>query len=217
VIVQEIFTGLIPYLLRGLRVTLAVTFIALSIGFILGLVLAVLRVYGGKFTARVITGYTLVIRALPHILMLLIVFFVIASIVNLTAFWAGSLSLAVISSAYQAEIFRGALQSISSGQMMAARTLGMTRSQAILNIILPQALRVAIPAWSNEAAIIVKDSSLVYVLGVAELLRRAQFYSARTYQPFTAFIAVAVLYFILTFLTNRGLGALERKLKIPGM
>jgi polar amino acid transport system permease protein len=217
VIVQEIFTGLIPYLLRGLRVTLAVTFIALSIGFILGLVLAVLRVYGGKFTVRVITGYTLVIRALPHILMLLIVFFVIASIVNLTAFWAGSLSLAVISSAYQAEIFRGALQSINPGQMMAARTLGMSRSKAILHIILPQALRVAIPAWSNEAAIIVKDSSLVYALGVAELMRQAQFYSARTYQPFTAFIAVAVLYFILTFLTNRGLGALERKLKIPGM
>jgi polar amino acid transport system permease protein len=217
VIVQEIFTGLIPYLLLGLRVTLAVTFIALSIGFILGLGMAILRVYGGKFPARAIAIYTVVIRALPHILMLLIVYFVIASIVNLTAFWAGSLSLAVISSAYQAEIFRGALQSISPGQMMAARTLGMTRSQAILNIILPQALRVAIPAWSNEAAIIVKDSSLVYVLGVAELLRRAQFYSARTYQPFTAFIAVAIIYFILTFLTNRGLGALERKLKIPGM
>jgi polar amino acid transport system permease protein len=195
VIVQEIFTGLIPYLLLGLQVTLAVTFIALSIGFVLGLGMAIL----------------------PHILMLLIVFFVIASIINLTAFWAGSLSLAVISSAYQAEIFRGALQSINPGQMMAARTLGMTRSQAILHIILPQALRVAIPAWSNEAAIIVKDSSLVYVLGVAELLRRAQFYSARTYQPFTAFIAVAIIYFILTFLTNRGLGALERKLRIPGV
>ncbi len=187
---EEIFTGLIPYLLLGLQVTLAVTFIALSIGFVLGLGMAILRVYGGKYTSRLIAIYTLVIRALPHILMLLIVFFVIASIINLTAFWAGSLSLAVISSAYQAEIFRGALQSINPGQMMAARTLGMTRSQAILHIILPQALRVAI---------------------------RAQFYSARTYQPFTAFIAVAILYFILTFLTNRGLGALERKLRIPGM
>jgi polar amino acid transport system permease protein len=214
---REIFTGLIPYLLLGLRVTIAVTIIALSTGFLLGLAFAILRVYGGKISSRVIAIYTLIIRALPHILMLLIVYFAIASIINLSAFWAGSLSLAVISSAYQTEIFRGALQSISPGQMMAARTLGMSRSKAILYIILPQALRVAIPAWSNEAAIVVKDSSLVYVLGVAELLRRAQFYSARTYQPFTAFIAVAIIYFILTFLTNRGLGVLERRLKIPGM
>ncbi len=214
---EEIFSGLLPYLLAGLEVTLAVTLIALSLGFVIGLGLAILRVYGGVWPARVIAVYTLLIRALPHILMLLIMFFVIASIVNLTPFWAGSLSLAIISGAYQTEIFRGALQSVGAGQMMAARTLGMTRSQAIFNIILPQALRLAIPGWSNEAAIIVKDSSLVYVLGVPEILRRAQYYSARTYEPFTAFIAVAVIYFVLIFLTNRGLGALERKLKIPGL
>ncbi len=214
---EEIFSGLLPYLLAGLEVTLAVTLIALSLGFVIGLGLAILRVYGGVWPARVIAVYTLLIRALPHILMLLIMFFVIASIVNLTPFWAGSLSLAIISGAYQTEIFRGALQSVGAGQMMAARTLGMTRSQAIFNIVLPQALRLAIPGWSNEAAIIVKDSSLVYVLGVPEILRRAQYYSARTYEPFTAFIAVAVIYFVLTFLTNRGLGALERKLKIPGL
>lgn len=214
---EEFFTGLLPYLLAGLGVTLAVTAIALSLGLVIGLGLAILRVYGGVFAARVIALYTLLIRALPHILMLLIMFFVIASIVNLSPFWAGSLSLAIISGAYQTEIFRGAIQSVGAGQMMAARTLGMTRSQAIFHIILPQALRLAIPAWSNEAAIIVKDSSLVYVLGVPEILRRAQYYSARTYEPFTAFIAVAAIYFVLTFLTNRGLSALERRLKIPGL
>lgn len=214
---EEIFTGLLPYLLAGLGVTLAVTLIALSLGFVIGLGLAILRVYGGIFAARVIALYTLLIRALPHILMLLIMFFVIASIVNLSPFWAGSLSLAIISGAYQTEIFRGAIQSVGVGQMMAARTLGMTRTQAIFYIILPQALRLAIPGWSNEAAIIVKDSSLVYVLGVPEILRRAQYYSARTYEPFTAFIAVAAIYFVLTFLTNRGLSALERRLKIPGL
>jgi polar amino acid transport system permease protein len=143
-------------------------------------------------------------------------YFVIANLVNLTPFWAGSLSLAIISGAYQAEILRGAIQAVGSGQMMAARTLGMTRLQAIRHIVLPQALRLAIPAWSNEAAIIVKDSSLVYVLGVPELLRRAQYYSARSYQPFIAFIAVAAIYFVLTFLTNRILIALERRYRIPG-
>lgn len=212
----EIFSGLIPYILTGLQVTLEVTVLALGMGFLIGLALALLRVYGGKASSSIIAVVTMVIRALPHILLLLLAYFAIAAVVNLTPFWAGSLSLAIISSAYQCEILRGALLSVGAGQMMAARTLGMTRLQAIRHIILPQALRQAIPAWSNEAAIVVKDSSLVYVLGVPEILRKAQYYSARTYQPFTAFIAVAVVYFLLTFLTNRGLSALERKLRTPG-
>jgi polar amino acid transport system permease protein len=216
-IFEEIFGSLIPYLLTGLSVTLEVTLIALSVGFILGLLLAIVRVYSGKIPSRIIAVYSTVMRSLPHILLLLIMYFVIASVVNLSPFWAGSLSLAIISSSYQTEIFRGAFQSVSSGQMMAARTMGMTRVQAIRHIILPQALRLAIPAWSNEAAIIVKDSSLVYVLGVPEILRKAQYYSARTYKPFTAFIVVAAIYFLLTFITNRGLSILERKVKIPGM
>ncbi len=212
----EKLINLVVYLGGGLSVTLEVTFLALSLGFAFGLSLALLRVYGGRLPGLVISGYTLVIRSLPHILLLLIMYFVIASLVNLTPFWAGSLSLAIISSAYQAEILRGAILAIGPGQMMAARTLGMTRLQAIQHIILPQALRIAIPAWSNEAAIIVKDSSLVYVLGVPELLRRAQYYSARSYEPFTAFLTVAAMYFVLTFLTNRILLALERKYQIPG-
>ncbi|MEN6300509.1 MAG: amino acid ABC transporter permease [Anaerolineaceae bacterium] len=212
----EIITGLIPYILTGLEVTLEVTLIALGTGFLIGLILALLRVYGGKTAAGIIAVITMIIRALPHILLLLLAYFAIAAVVNLTPFWAGSLSLAIISSAYQSEILRGALLSVGSGQMMAARSLGMTRFQAVRHIILPQALRQAIPAWSNEAAIVVKDSSLVYVLGVPEILRKAQYYSARTYQPFTAFISVAGVYFLLTFLTNRGLSALERKLRLPG-
>lgn len=212
----EDLTSLVLYLGGGLSVTLEVTFLALFLGFSIGLFLALVRVYGGVAPSMLIAAYTLVMRALPHILLLLIMYFVIASLVNLTPFWAGSLSLAIISSAYQAEILRGAILAIGPGQMMAARTLGMTRLQAIRHIILPQALRLAIPAWSNEAAIIVKDSSLVYVLGVPELLRRAQYYSARSYKPFTAFIAVAAIYFVLTFLTNRFLVALERRFKIPG-
>lgn len=212
----EELVSLVLYLGGGLSVTLEVTILALSLGFSVGLSLALLRVYGGLIPASIIAAYTLLIRALPHILLLLIMYFVIANLVNLTPFWAGSLSLAIISGAYQAEILRGAIQAVGSGQMMAARTLGMTRLQAIRHIVLPQALRLAIPAWSNEAAIIVKDSSLVYVLGVPELLRRAQYYSARSYQPFAAFIAVAAIYFVLTFLTNRILIAMERKYTIPG-
>ena len=213
---MEVITVLIPYILRGLRVTLSVTGVALGTGLLFGAILAILRVYGTSFISTIIAGYVTVIRSLPHILLLLIIYFLIARIINLSAFWSASLALAIISSAYQAEIIRGAIQSVPAGQMMAARSIGMSKQKAILYVILPQAFRHAIPPWSNEAAIVIKDSSLVYILGVPEILRQAQYYSARTYQPFIAYIAVAAIYFILTFLTNRGLDALELKLRIPG-
>jgi polar amino acid transport system permease protein len=211
----EIITVLIPYILRGLKVTLSVTGVALFSGLFIGTILAILRVYGGKVVSQVLAIYVGVIRSLPHVLLLLVFYLLVANIINLSQFWAGSLSLAIISSAYQAEIVRGAILSVPEGQMMAARSIGMTRRKAIWNVVLPQAFRHAIPPWSNEAAIVIKDSSLVYILGLPEILRQAQYYSARTYQPFTAYVSVAAIYFLLTFFTNRGLDLLERKTRIP--
>jgi polar amino acid transport system permease protein len=213
---MEVFTVLIPYILRGLNVTLEVTAVALGFGLFFGTLLAIMRVYGGKVLSNTIMLYVSAIRALPHILLLLVIYFLIARIVDLSPFWAGSLSLAIISSAYQAEIIRGAILSVPPGQMVAARSIGMTRLQAIRYVIIPQAIRHLIPPWSNEAAIVIKDSSLVYVLGVPEILRQAQYYSGRNpTKPFNAYLAVAVVYFLLTFLTNRGLDALEKRIRIP--
>ena len=213
---MEVFTTLIPYILRGLDVTLKVTAVALGFGLFFGTLLAITRIYGGKVLSNAIGLYVSAIRALPHILLLLVIYFMIARIVNLSPFWAGSLSLAIISSAYQAEIIRGAILCVPPGQMVAARSIGMTRLQAIRYVIIPQAIRYLIPPWSNEAAIVIKDSSLVYVLGVPEILRQAQYYSGRNpTKPFNAYLAVAVIYFLLTFLTNRGLDALEKRIRIP--
>jgi polar amino acid transport system permease protein len=195
----------------GLVVTLKVTFIALFFGLGLGLILALMRVYGSRPLARLALLYSTLMRAMPLILAVLILFFVIAGLANLPAFWAGSLALSLVSAAYQSEIFRGALQSVAQGQMMAARSIGMSRLKAIRYVILPQAFQVAIPPWSNEAAIVLKDSSLVYVLGVPEMLRQAQYFSARTYQPFLAYFSVALIYFLLTFMINRGLELFDRK------
>jgi polar amino acid transport system permease protein len=204
-------------LFMGMAITLQVTVIALTLGFLGGVLLAVLRVYGGRVPSAFAAAYSMLLRATPLLLVVLILFFAITSIVNLPAFWAGSLALAIASSAYQSEIFRGAIQSVPSGQMMAARSLGLSRLKSIFYVVLPQAIRNAIPPWSNEAAIVLKDSSLVYVLGVPEILRQAQYFSAREYKPFLAFGGAAVFYFVMTFLTNRGLDALERVLRIPGL
>jgi polar amino acid transport system permease protein len=213
---MEVITVLIPYVLRGLNITLEVTAVALGFGLFFGTLQAILRIYGGKVLSSAIALYVGAIRSLPHILLLLVIYFMIARLVNLPPFWAGSLSLAIISSAYQAEIIRGAILSVPPGQMVAARSIGMTRLQAIRYVIIPQAIRHVIPPWSNEAAIVIKDSSLVSVLGVPEILRQAQYYSGRNpTKPFNAYLAVAVIYFLLTFLTNRGLDALEKRIRIP--
>jgi polar amino acid transport system permease protein len=209
------FLDSLKFILLGTGVTIAVTAIALPLGFSLGLIMAIGRVYGGTFISLFSGLYSTVMRAVPPIVLLFIIFFVIAGSINISPFLAGSLSLGIISSGYQLEVFRGAIQSVGSGQMVAARSIGMSRIKAIRHVILPQAIRIAIPPWSNEAATVVKDSSLVYALGVAEILRRAQFVSARTYEPFLAFSIAALIYFVLTFVTNRILDKVERRIEIP--
>ena len=205
----------VDFILRGTGVTVAVTLIALPMGFLLGLFLALVRVYGGNITSTFSAVYSIVMRGIPPVVLLFVLFFMVTGGINISPFWAGSISLGIISSGYQLEIFRGAILSIGTGQMIAARSIGMSRLKAIRYIIIPQALRVAIPPWSNEAASLVKDFSLVFVLGVPEILRRAQYVSARTYQPFLAFGIAAGIYFLLTFTTNRVLDLLEMRLRIP--
>jgi polar amino acid transport system permease protein len=205
----------LQYIASGTAYTIAVTLIALPSGLIIGTLFALANVYGGKVINRLTALYSTVMRGLPPIVLLFILYFLVSGSINLSPFWAGSISLGLVTSAYQMEIIRGAILSVSSGQMMAARAVGMSRVQAIRYVILPQTVRLAIPPWSNEAAIVIKDSSLVYALGVPEILRRAQLISASTQEPFLAYTVAALIYFILVFITNRSLDALERRLRIP--
>jgi len=207
--------NMVGYILNGALTTLAVTGVALPMGLALGLLLALARVYGRTVVSRFATFYSIVMRGVPPVVLLFTLYFVIAGTVNISPFWAGSVSLGIISSAYQLEVFRGAILSVGQGQMMAARAIGMSHAKAIRHVVLPQAFRVVIPPWSNEAATVLKDSSLVYALGVTEVLRRAQFMSARTHQPFLAFGVAAAIYFLLTFITNRLLDSVERRVRIP--
>lgn len=211
------FQTFLTYILGGAAVTLAVTAIALPMGLVLGILLSLVRVYGGKRLSAAAALYSTVMRGIPPIVLLFIIYFIIAGSINISAFWAGSLALGIISSAYQMEIFRGAIQSVSGGQEIAGRAIGLSRMQTIQYITLPQALRIAIPPWSNEASTVIKDSSLVYAIGVAEVLRRAQMIGARTFQMLLAFSIAALIYFVLVFLTNRGLDWVERRTRIPSM
>jgi polar amino acid transport system permease protein len=181
---------------------------------VLGTLMAVLRVYGGPIFSPIAAIYSLVVRGVPIVVTIFILYFVIARFVDLSAFMSGALALGFASGAYQSEVFRGAILSVPRGQLIAARAIGMSRLKAIRHIILPQAIRLAIPAWSNEVTLVLKDSSLVYVIGVPEILRRAQYFSSRTLQAFLAFGAAAAIYVILTWLASRSLEIMERRYKI---
>ncbi len=210
----ENIASLFGYLLQGAGVTLSVTGIALGAGFLLGTFMAVLRVYGGTVLSRVAAVYSMVIRGIPVVTVIFILYFVIASVVDLSPFLSGALALGFASGAYQSEIFRGAILSVPPGQMIAARAIGLSRIKAILYIIMPQAIRLAIPAWSNEVTLVLKDSTLVYVIGVPEILRRAQYVSASTLQAFLAYGAAAVIFLCLTFMASRALDVVEQRYRI---
>ncbi len=210
---RSLFTVL-QYLIPGLGVTVSVTLIALGIGFTIGTVMAVLRIYGGRILGAVAATYSILVRAVPVVVIIFILFFVISVVVDLSPFLSGALALGFASGAYQSEIFRGAIMSVPPGQMIAARAIGMSRFKAIRCIVLPQAVRLAIPAWANEFTLVLKDSTLVYVIGVPEIMRRAQWISSRTLEPFMAFGTAAVFYLVFTMLASRLLGIVERRYRI---
>src|SRR6266487_4187446 len=208
-------SNIFSYIVQGTAITISVTLISLPFGLLIGLLMALVHTYGGKVLNRVATGYSLLMRGVPPIVLLFILYFIISGSINLSPFWARSISLGIVSSAYPMEILRGALLAVGGGQMTAACAVGMSRLQAIQFVILPQALRIAIPPWSNEASIVLKDSSLVYALGVPEILRRAQQLSATTQHPFPAYGTAAHIYFALIFTVNRGLDYLSERTKLP--
>lgn len=205
---------MLKFLLPGLGVTVSVTLIALCLGCLIGAFMAVIRVYGGPVSKGLAVCYSVVIRAVPVVVIIFILFFVISAFINLSPFMSGAIALGFASGAYQTEIFRGALLSIPLGQMTAARGIGMSRTKAIRCIILPQAFRVAIPSLINEVTLVLKDSSLVFVIGVPELMRRAQYASASTMEPLLAFGTAACFYIFLTLTVSKLLEAVERRFAI---
>ena len=130
---------------------------------------------------------------------------------------AAFLTLGLNSAAYQAEYLRSALQSVSEGQMTAARALGMSKWQAIWSIILPQAVRLALPAWSNEAVAMLKYTSVVFLIAVPDLMGQAKILSSRYFAPIQIYLIVAVFYIVLVGITYLILTWIERRVRIPGL
>ena len=208
----------LPYLLPGSLVTLIVVAGAMALGLAIGVPLAVGQVYGRPALRRLIGVYVWFFRGIPLLVLLFLFYFGLCTAldINLSAFTVAIIVLGLISSAYQSQIFRGAILSLPEGQFKAARALGMSDLKAISFIVLPQALRLSIPGWSNEYSILLKDSAVTYALGVAEIMARAHFVATRTYQQLPLYLAAGVIFLVLTYLGTRGLRMLEEKVRIPG-
>lgn len=206
-----------PDLLSGAGMTLILTVEGLAAGFVLGLLAALGRVYGGKAWRGLAVGYIELFRGTPLLVQLFLIYFGLPSIgLTLSRELSAFLALGLNSGAYQAEYLRGSILAIGDGQMMAGRSIGMSRWKTIWHVILPQALRLAIPAWSNEPVSLLKSTAVVFLIAVPELMAKAKAIAARTYDPISAYLAVAVVYLAVVYLLDAFLRWVERASRIPG-
>jgi polar amino acid transport system permease protein len=205
----------LPSFLRGMSVTVMLTLGLLLVGFVLAVPVALGQLYGPAPVRWLMSAYERFFRATPILVLLL--FFAFGLKINLPAFLSAVIVFGLHSSAYQSQIFRGTIQSISVGQIAAARALGMSRFQAICHIVLPQAFRLAIPAWSNEYSSVLKDTAFAFTVGLVELNQTGVQVANYSRQFFVIFFAIAIIYLILTLVGTRLLESLEKRVRIPGL
>ncbi|WP_228369049.1 MULTISPECIES: amino acid ABC transporter permease [Pseudothermotoga] len=202
---------------RGTLVTIELTVLGLAVGLIVAVPVSFSQIYGNRAARLLSSFYEKILRSIPLLVLLMLIFYGLPEIgIRLDPFLACVLGLGLRSSAYQSQIFRGAILSVGKGQTLAAMSIGMTKIQIFRYIVFPQALRFSIAPWTNELTIVLKDSSMAYALGVVELLRQGSYIISTTYEPMVIFITCAVIYLIMTLLANRVMMFLERKLQVPG-
>jgi polar amino acid transport system permease protein len=208
----------LPFLLQGIITTLGLVLSALFLGFIIGVPLALGQVFASSWIKKIIGIYVWFFRGLPILVLLFLFYYGLFTMIglNLSAFMAAVLVLGLRSSAYQSQIFRGSIQSLGRGQLMAAYSLGMSKGKAIWNIILPQALRISIPGWSNEYPAMLTESAITYAIGVMEILTRGNFIASRTYRPMPIYLTCAIIFLILSYTGMKLLHILEEKVRMPG-
>jgi polar amino acid transport system permease protein len=213
----ETLLSQMPYLAHGLAIAIGLLVCLLSLGLVLGLVLAILEVYGHWTLRLVCVLFERVFRGIPAIVLLLLFYYGVTDYIEMGSFTAAVLALGLRSAAYQSQIFRGAFLSVPTGQMMAARAMGMNTLQAIREIIMPQALRMSIGPWTNEFSSELKATSLAYVIGVVELTRQAKYIISNTQgNILIVFGVVALMYFVVNRAGNWALYRLENRLALPG-
>ena len=223
-------TGWGDELFRATLMTIAVSITAMLIGFSFAAIFTPLKLSKFKFLNLIANIYTTVIRGVPELLVIYLFFFggsgaimFVASMfgyneyIEINAFVTGSFAIGIISGAYSTEVFRGAIQSIDKGQFEAAKVLGFSKFKQFYKIVLPQMLRLAIPNLSNVWQITLKDTSLISVTGLVEIMRQSYIAAGSTRDPLFFYSFAAVLYLLLTFISMKLINKLEVKYSRGGI
>jgi polar amino acid transport system permease protein len=214
----QFFIDSLPLFWQGLLITLQLTVVGLVMGFVLGLLAALGRVYGNTWVYRISVAYIEIFRGTPLLVQLFLIYYGLPGLgITFSRMTSAYLALGLNSGAYQAEYLRGAILAIGEGQMLAGRSIGMSRMHTIRYIILPQALRLVIPSWSNEPISLLKSTAIAFLIAVPDLMTKAKTIAARTFDPIGTYLAVAVVYLVVVALLNEGLKYLERRARIPGL
>ena len=205
-----------PMLLAAVWITLKFTFFSTILGFIGGFILALITLSKNKVLSLLAKVYISVFRGTPLLVQLMLIYFATPQLTTYTisALEAGVLSFGLNSAAYISEALRGGILSVDKGQWEGAMSLGVPKHRLVLDIILPQAIKNALPSLVNESIMLLKDSSLVSVIGVADTLRWADLIQAKTFRAFEAFIVAAAVYYVLVMALNVLGSYLEKKVRI---
>jgi len=210
-------TDSLPVLLQGALLTLKFAVLSMAFGLVIAIVVALMGISHAPILKMVARVYVSIMRGTPLLVQIFVVYYGLPGVgIALEPTPAGVLTLSLNVGAYLSESMRGAIQGISRGQWMAAYSLGLTPGQTLRYIVGPQALRLAVPSLSNSLISLIKDTSLVSVITVTELLRTAQEIIAATYQPLPLYLAVAVIYWVLSTGLSVLQRVLERRLALPG-
>ena len=202
-----------PFLLEGALVTLEISLLSMVFAVLIGLGCALGRLSGGRVLPRLIAVYVEIWRDVPLIVQLMVIFFTLPQAgISLPAFWAGVLGLSLNVGAYLSEVFRAAITSIDSGQRDAGLSIGMSRLTVFIRVILPQALRIAVPTIGGYFISLLKDSSLVSFISVSDLLRHGTILISNTYRSMEIYFMVAIIYFVMSSVASIAVRMVEQRL-----
>lgn len=208
----------LPPLLEGAVMTIQLTAASFLLAIAIGLVVCFCRLSRLPMVSKAAVAYIELIRGTPLLLQLFYIYYALPDVgIRLPAFEAGVAGLSINFGAYLAELFRAGIQSIETGQTEAARSLGMTTPQVMRYVVLPQAFRTIFPALANYALVLVKDSSLVAVLSVRELMRAGELLASSTFRTMRVFTLVGLIYLVVSYALSFGFRQYEKHLRIPGV
>ncbi len=217
-----------PLLARGALVTIALALVSLALATVMGGIAAAGRIGGGPVGRTLVLAYTSIVRGVPDLVMILLVYFggqrlfnVLLGLfgagpVTLSPFWAGVIAIGFIYGAYLAETFRGAYMTIPKGQLEAGQALGMRGLPLIGRVMIPQLIRFALPGYGNVWQVLVKSTAVVSVIGLNDLVGLANDAGKTAREPFLFLSAVMLVYLLITFVSTNALGMMERRFALKG-